>query len=107
MRICSRADAISFPPALWIADMGTAGRQFCGLRHSNPTAEWIANQVMEHGGWGTGSQLSHSVTGTGPMVRVLSADFINGIVTGRHRRTPQGQNGRYAERLIGSIPRRA
>ena len=40
---------------------------------AHPTAEWIANQVTEACGWEQAPAISF-VTGTGPMVRSLSAD---------------------------------
>jgi hypothetical protein len=40
---------------------------------AHPTADWIANQVAEACGWEQAPAISF-VTGTGPMVRSLSAD---------------------------------
>ena len=58
---------------------------------AHPTADWIANQVAEACGWEQAPAISF-VTGTGPMVRSLSADFDRwAFATDPRRRVPLGK----------------
>jgi hypothetical protein len=83
---------ISFRLLYGLLIMGHGRRQILWFGvTANPTAEWIANQVTEACGWEQAPRYLIR-TGTGPMVRSLSADFDQwAFVTGRRRRTPHGK----------------
>jgi transposase InsO family protein len=114
--LCNHADGIaamdifvvptiSFPTAIWIADMGHGRRQILWFGvTAHPTAEWIANQLTQACGW---EQI--------PRYLIRDRDGAYGEIFIRRVRSigirdrptsPRSpwQNA-YAERLIGSIRR--